>query len=517
MKTHTQQSAVIYCRVSSTKQTTQGDGLASQETRCREYARYKGYRVIEVFRDDVSGGLIDRPGMQAMLKFLKRQGGQSCAVIIDDISRLARGLEAHLKLRSAIGSVGGRLESPSIEFGEDSDSQLVENMLASVSQHQRQKNGEQTRNRMRARAMNGYWVFGAIFGYRFERVSGHGKMMVRDEPLASIVAEALEGFACGRFDTQAEVKRFLAAHPEFPRDSRGEIRNQRVTDILTNTLYAGYIDLANWSVRLQPAKHEPLIGFDTFRAIQRRLKEGARVPARKDLHESFPLRGFVLCGDCGKPLTACYSRGRARQYPYYLCPTKGCASYGKSIRREKLEGDFDEEMRALCPTEEAADQAVALFRELWDSHNADAEEQVRDAKAELAGIEQKVGALLDRIMAASSETVIAAYENRIRSLEERRAELDGQTRKRGVAPQSFDERFRTAMSFLRNPQKLWISERLEDRRTALKLVFAERPAYARNGGVRTAGKSLPFWVLDQLKGGSSKMASPRGVEPLFSA
>ncbi|MEM1275316.1 MAG: hypothetical protein AAGH74_02235 [Pseudomonadota bacterium] len=35
--------AVIYCRVSSAKQSSRGDGLASQETRCREYARYKGY------------------------------------------------------------------------------------------------------------------------------------------------------------------------------------------------------------------------------------------------------------------------------------------------------------------------------------------------------------------------------------------------------------------------------------------------------------------------------------------
>lgn len=33
----------------------------------------------------------------------------------------------------------GKLESPSIEFGEDSDSILVENLLASVSQHRRQK------------------------------------------------------------------------------------------------------------------------------------------------------------------------------------------------------------------------------------------------------------------------------------------------------------------------------------------------------------------------------------------
>src|SRR5690606_3470640 len=110
------------CRVSSVRQLKEGDGLASQETRCREYARHKGYDIVQVFRDEgVSGGMIDLPGMQAMLAFLrqhKNAGGLS--VIIDDISRLARGLQAHIELRSAIGQAGGKLESPSIEFGEDS-------------------------------------------------------------------------------------------------------------------------------------------------------------------------------------------------------------------------------------------------------------------------------------------------------------------------------------------------------------------------------------------------------------
>ena len=49
--------AVIYCRVSSSKQTHRGDGLNSQETRCREYARYKGYEVVGTFADDMSGSL----------------------------------------------------------------------------------------------------------------------------------------------------------------------------------------------------------------------------------------------------------------------------------------------------------------------------------------------------------------------------------------------------------------------------------------------------------------------------
>ena len=43
--------ALIYCRVSSSKQTKRGDGLQSQETRCREYAWYKGYEVAGIFTE----------------------------------------------------------------------------------------------------------------------------------------------------------------------------------------------------------------------------------------------------------------------------------------------------------------------------------------------------------------------------------------------------------------------------------------------------------------------------------
>jgi site-specific DNA recombinase len=176
--------AVIYCRVSSQKQVKEGDGLGSQETRCREYARHKGYEVVQAFRDEgVSGGIIDRPSMKAMLAFLKKQNRKEPHfVIIDDISRLARGLEAHIQLRTAIGEAGGKLESPSIEFGEDSDSRLVENLLASVSQHHRQKNTEQVKNRMRARLLNGYWVFYPAIGYKYELIKGHARCWCETNP-----------------------------------------------------------------------------------------------------------------------------------------------------------------------------------------------------------------------------------------------------------------------------------------------------------------------------------------------
>ena len=199
MKDEKTQNAVIYCRVSSAKQVTEGHGLGSQETRCREFAGHKGYEVVQVFRDEgISGGLIDRPGMQAMLSFLRKRRKQGPhVVLIDDISRLARGVKAHIDLRASINDAGGKLQSPSIEFGEDSDSIMVENILATVSQHQREKNTEQVVNRMRARVMNGYWCFSPPIGYRYEKVDGHGRMLVPDEPNASLVREILKGFASG--------------------------------------------------------------------------------------------------------------------------------------------------------------------------------------------------------------------------------------------------------------------------------------------------------------------------------
>lgn len=392
--------AVIYCRVSSAKQVKQGDGLASQETRCREYARYNRYTVVEIFRDDLSGSLTMRPGMQAMLAFLRKNRRVQPIVIIDDISRRARGVKAHMELRAAIDIAGGILESPSVEFGEDADSELREFILASVAQHQRRKNAEQTVNRMRARVMNGYWPFAVPIGYRRQHSRGHGKVLQPNEPYASILREALESYACGRFETQVEVKQFLESQPGFPKDlPNGEIRNQRVHDILTRPIYAGYVEAPKWEVSRRKGQHEGLISYEAFEKIQARLRGTAKAPARKDINADFPLRGFVLCNDCGKPLTACWSTGKSgTKHPYYLCPTKGCASYRKSIRRDVLEGDFERILISLEPTAGLFDLAKAMFNDVWTMRLAQAQDMQCTLKRNIQGFEKQIDQLLERIV-----------------------------------------------------------------------------------------------------------------------
>ena len=509
------EQAVIYARVSSAKQANRGDGLNSQETRCREYARYKGYEIIETFSDNMSGSLITRSGMQAMLEFLRKRKKFGTVVIIDDISRLARGIEAHLQLRTALSEAGGKLESPSIEFGEDSDSILVENLLASVSQHQRQKNSEQTRNRMRARTLNGYYVFQAPYGYKYQRVAGHGNLLVRNEPIASYLQEALEGFASGRFETQAEVKRFLESCPDFPKDTKtGLIHAQRITNLLKRVVYAGYIEVPDWDVSLRKGQHEGLVSLETFQKIQDRLAAGAYAPPRKDINADFPLRGFVLCNDCHHPLTAAWSKSKTgKKHPYYLCHSKGCTSYRKSIRRDVLEDEFEELLHGLRPTEKLFDSAIAMFRDNWTQRQAQGASLRSQLKQEAAEIDGQIESLVDRVMDASSPSVIAAYEKRITALEQRKLVIAEKIGHKARESRTFEDMFELALGFLKNPCKLWDSGKLSLQRTVLKLAFSGQISYCRGEGLRTPELSLPFKALMAFQMGDLKMARPGGFEP----
>ena len=514
-KSETGGIAVIYCRVSNVKQTTRGDGLGSQETRCREYAGYKGYRVEQVFTDDMSGGVADRPGMMQMLDWLKEHHAENPVVIIDDVSRLARGLDAHIRLRTAIGGAGGRLESPSIEFGEDSDSVLVENLLASVSQHQRQKNAEQTTNRMRARAMNGYWVFAAPKGYRFER-SNEGKVLVRDEPLASIVQEALEGFASGRFGTQAEVKRYLEAQPLFPKDLPGGfMRNQRVNDLLTQPLYAGLISIPKWGIAMREGRHDGLVSVSTFERIQKRLANPDRQIIRKDMREDFPLRGAALCGDCDHPLTAAWSTSKTgTKHPYYLCYNRDCESHRKSIRRDAIEGEVEAALASVTPAKSLFELARAMLKDLWDGRVDQEQSRAKEAQARIKELDKKIDQLLDRIVDSNSSRVIAAYEAKIEGFEKDKLLLREQTNRVGQKPHTFEEMFELACQFLANPYEIWTNGTLAVRKLVLKMVFPAGITYDRKNGLRTPDLALPFKVLGGLDGGDCKMAHPTGFEPV---
>jgi len=99
-----------------------------------------------------------------------------------------------------------------------------------------------------------------------------------------------------------EVKRFFESFPEFPRNKHGEIKQQRVTDILNQPIYTAHICSKTYGIDWLKAQHEPLISLATFDKVQVRKAGNAKLPMRKDIGSDFALRGFICCSACDAPL-----------------------------------------------------------------------------------------------------------------------------------------------------------------------------------------------------------------------
>src|SRR3990167_8274326 len=207
------QKAIIYCRVSSERQKTEGHGLDSQEHRCRELASQKGYEVERVFRDSFSGGgdYTKRPAMSELLAHMDCKPYNSYVVIFDDLKRLARDTEQYIKLKRALELRRAVVECPNFVFTASPEGQYVETIMAATAQLEREQNRRQVMQKMKARLELGYWTFPDMpTGYVFKRDPVHGMLPVIVPKVAEIIKEALEGFASGRFQEQEDVRRFLA-------------------------------------------------------------------------------------------------------------------------------------------------------------------------------------------------------------------------------------------------------------------------------------------------------------------
>lgn len=247
------------------------------------------------------------------------------------------------------------------------------------------------------------------------------------------------------------------------------------------------------------------------------MNEGARVPNRADLNADFPLRGFVLCADCGHPLTACWSTSKTgAKHPYYWCFQKGCESYRKSIRRDKLEGEFETLLVGIQPARRVFDLATAMFRDAWNQHRERAASVKAAIRQGIDKADKQIAQFLDRIVDASTPSVIAAYEKRIAYLEQEKLVLTEKL-ETGTGPRRpFDEVFELALGFLSNPCNLWHSGHLADRRCALNLVLSERVPYCRNEGSRTPKTSIIFKALEEIGTGNFRLADREGVESIRS-
>ena len=490
------QKAIIYARVSSERQKTEGHGLESQEHRCREYAERKGYEVEKVFKDSFTGGgdFMQRPAMAELLVYLEDRPLVNYVVIFDDLKRLARDTMAHIKLRNSFDALMAKVECPNFTFEDTPEGMFIETILAAQGQLERQQNKRQVIQKQKARLESGYWPFFPPPGYVQKKSPLHGKLLVADEPKASIIREALEGFASGRFQEQMDVQNFLNKEGFY--DGKRKIYLEQVKRLLTRVTYAGYVEYPDWGVARRKAHHDGLVSLETYLKIQERLSGKVITFTRKDLNEDFPARGFILCATCSNALTASWSTGRKAKFPYYRCKTATCVEAGKSIKRDDLESDLVKILKSIKPKQEVLDYTKARLLVKWNKKIADLERHIRVKERELVGVRNEIKDLSALAGKTKDERIRNVYEARLTELMDKELVLAAKVENPEKNNIDFGTACDTVFEYLKNPYAKWHTGVLVEQRLVLRVVFSELLKYDRHEGFGTAQLALPLKVFE---------------------
>lgn len=139
---------------------------------------------------------------------------------------------------------------------------------------------------------------------------------------------------------------------------------------------------------------QPIVTMEMFARTQRVLDgkavETTTPTPRAD--DRFPLRQFVRCALCDKPLTGSVSTGHGGAYAYYHCMKRDHVR----VRAEKLEAEWVAMLERMQPKTGMENAVLTVLRKAWEAMNTSSETAaaVEAIKTHLAELERQKANLL---------------------------------------------------------------------------------------------------------------------------
>ncbi len=511
---------LCYVRVSDKKQEIEGHGRESQETRCKQELEKLNVTYAKTFFDTKTGAgdFMQRPAMRALLAYIDAHPHKKFIVVFDDLKRFARDTEFHLRLRQEFKYRGVILLCLNFQFQDTPEGEYIEIMFAAQAQLERKQNARQVIQKMKARLDAGYWPFRAKRGYTFKKIAGHGRLLVPNKLGVTLIAETLRNFATGILPRPIDVATYLVERNFWPNRKPDKCLSD-VHDLLRDPFYCGRIEYTPWDVLDVKGKHKALISLETFQAIQNRLTalEGPK-SLREDNSEDYPLRGLLVCSECGKHLSGSPTiKANGKKFDYYFCQERGCPWYRKSHPASVVHQQFNDTLEANKSTEELAAVVSAVFDAVWGDEVKAYEWQRQVMQSKHDELKREIKKLVLASVSSKSDIVRKEYELQIEDLAKQQKVLE---QKLSLKPDTSIP-YRTALNkcqqMLKEPANTWVSLPLEEKHLVYYLVFDGKLGYDRINGYRTAETQSKTRLFEQFATHQSSNVDLSGLEPLTSS
>lgn len=498
--------AVSYIRVSSDKQVNEGNGLDTQQWSCKSWAKHNGYEIERFFIDAAKTGTktVGRDQLAEMIDFLTKIK-EPRLVLFYDISRLARNAGDFLKLRKAMEQKGHTLATCKGVLETSPVGKFMATIEAAQAELFADQNRERTISGMREAARQGYWITQPPKGYQFIKV-GPRKELKRLEPLAGIIQSAQEQFASAKLVSQTDVANFLTnkmqtAGLPLPRNIFDFVKR-----ILTDRKYTGIFAYPKYDIPLQKWHIEPLISTLTFDLIQDRLHSRNRIKHKqyKKHDERFPLKGFIICPECGRPLTASMTKGG--KYPYYQCQNRKCPQKKlANVSPQILHNEFENEiLDKIAPDKNLIALTRAIAKKEYAERNKAANRNNEEKKKRISEIEKEQARITDAYITAN-DIMKNGLNAKIETLEAEKLVLQNDIDNFTPEIIPFDKAFGYVADFISRPIEAWRNGDYQIKQTVLNLCFSDKLSYNKEQKFGTVNLSPIFGLFNTFSGGDSLM------------
>jgi len=340
-------TAYLYVRVSTDEQADKGYSLRYQDETLHRWCTLNNVQIKATFIEDHSAKNFNRPEFTKLLVSLKKSKGVVDLVLFTKWDRFSRNAGDAYQMISTLNKLG--VEPQAIE--QPLNLEIPENkmMLAFYLAAPEVENDRRSLNiigGMRRARKEGRVMGKAPMGYMNKVVDGK-KTIAPNPGQAEIMKWAFTEIAKGVLTVRSVMQ--LCKEKGLITNSGRPVCKASFWASLRNPVYFGKIRINAYKGEeelLAPGTHQPLISADLFYQVQDVLAGKKKVMRTKiKVDEKFPLRGFLLCPQCGKLLTASSSKGRHQHYHYYHC-FAGC---NVRFKNDLVHGSFEKELSRWKP------------------------------------------------------------------------------------------------------------------------------------------------------------------------
>ena len=520
--------AVAYIRVSDDSQ-IDGESLDTQKAHIETYAERHGLDIVKWFGDEGESAktISKRADMMEMLKYCAARKGKVGYAVFYNMKRASRDAKSYYgDFKTVLEGLGMAVRSATEYIDDTPTGRFMEGMLVLNGQLDNEIKGKTTVDNMQSVAMQGWWQHGFLHGYDLVRIKVGVKKKhttLKKNKNATVVASLFHAFANGGL-TQSDIKRM--ANERGLRNFKGKpLDDNGIHRMLTQPTYAGYICSKHTNYEMYEGKHigEAIVDLDTFQRVQQQLSSTSRTRSGIKMvinNEQYPLKRFMLCFNCIKPLYASSPKtgGGKSHSPRYHCARKSCRGIVPSMKAETANELFSKLLKDIQPEE----STIKLYREILN----------RTAMRQLDNLNNRIGTLRSSLTSLESERNTAMRrwnsgsmsdsdkDGLLASIDvdrlEKREQLEALEEQQSIKRTQIDY----IMNFMGNAHKLWVDADVEMRQRFQSIIFPE--------GVVLDTKNIQFGTSlisplyryapikkDLSMSDKSLVVIPRGIEPLL--